>query len=284
MRERIPAALAFVASLFVGLPLSAADPVPPGDKAVVPKIVASPSQPVQVTPPGVPTPCDVGKFIWLDVSGFAGDVSWDFSAPGIVSLYPEAPPGAAKDYYPGVLQGESANVWHKAPSKTAVPCLGVKEGSVTISAWGVSGTRAKKIAELTVQVGPRPPPKPDDPKPKPDEPDVKPVPVTSFRVFLVYESAQTMTQAQTNVLYGNVVEEYLNAKCTGGKAGWRRRDKDADGDADATMAALWKAVKPKLTTVPCVVIEVNGNAEIIPLEATPAAMVAKLDTYFKGVK
>lgn len=145
-----------------------------------------------------------------------------------------------------------------------------------------TGAKAETDAKrVTFQVGtmPQPPPvdpvEPDDKKPKPKP---KPV-VTSFRIALVYESGQTMTAAQTNVLYGNVVEDWMTANCTGGKLGWRRRDKNAVGDADPTFAALWAAVKPKVTTVPCVAVEVNGSVEIIPFEATPAAMVAKLAEY-----
>jgi hypothetical protein len=232
-------------------------------------------------PVGTPTPCDPGKFIWLDVSGYTGVVSWDFSTPGVVALLPDQPAGVVAEYYPGIKQGESSPQWHKGPSKTAVPCLGVKEGSVVIAAWGVADGRAKKIAELTVQVGPRPPP---DVTPKPVEPDVKPVPVTSFRVIMVFESGAKMPQGQFDAMFGGVVEEWMTANCTGGKAtGWRRRDKDADGDEDKSMAALWTAVKPKVTSVPAVAVEVNGAVEIIPVEATPAAMLAKLKTY-KGVK
>lgn len=129
--------------------------------------------------------------------------------------------------------------------------------------------------------GPIPPPKPKPPEPKPDpKPDPKPpAPVTSFRVFLIYESADTLTAAQRGVLFGKVVEDYLTANCTGGKGGWRRRDKDAPGDGDAVTAALWTAIKPALTTTPCVAVEVNGKVEIVPLESTPAKMVDVLKSY-----
>jgi hypothetical protein len=45
------------------------------------------------------------------------------------------------------------------------------------------------------------------------------------------------------------------------------------------MAAMWNAVKPAVTTVPAIAIEVNGKVEIIPLETTPAAMVQTLKKY-----
>lgn len=242
------------------------------------KIVVSPG-------PALPMPAaglallDPGKFVWLDLPDAVGPVSWDFSVPGLVAL----PPDGTGDVFGGVKQGSTLPDWHKAPSKTAVPCLGVAEGSVTISAWGVVDGRAKRLAQLTLQVGPAPPgPSPQPPGPNPPGPT--PQPVKSFRVFLTYESGQTITPAQSNVMYGNVVEEYLNANCTGGKAGWRRRDRSLGGENDQTMAALWAAIQPKLTTVPAIAIEVNGRVEILPLEATPAQMVKVLDTYKKGVK
>lgn len=140
---------------------------------------------------------------------------------------------------------------------------------------------AKSEAEakrVFLRVGTMPQPPPIDPKPD-VKPDVKPVVVNTFRVFVVYESSQTMTQAQTNVVYGGEVEAYLNAKCTGGKTGWRRRDKDANGDEDQAMAALWAAVKPAVTSTPCFAVEINGKVEIIPVEPTQAEMIAKLKTY-----
>lgn len=276
----LPAAVAWLAAVSVGV--QAADPVPAAEQKQPARIVASPTTAVvqPTIPVGAPVPLDVGKFVFLDVQGHAGPITWEFSTVGIVALLPDGATPA--DYYPGIKQGELTPQWHKSPSKTAAPCLGAKQGNVTISAWGVADGRAKKIAELTIQVGPRPPPdvKPDPkPDPKPDDP--KP-PVTSFRVILGYESAATMTQPQVNVLYGSVVESWLNENCTGGKAGWRRRDKDAAGDADPTMAALWKAVQEKITAVPFAAVERNGQVEIIPLEATPDAMIAKLTKYREG--
>lgn len=122
-----------------------------------------------------------------------------------------------------------------------------------------------------------------DPKPKPIDP--VPVPVTSFRVIFVYESADTLTATQTGVLNSAALAEYLNANTTkeGGVAGWRRFDKDATAANDTpTIKALWTAVKPKITTVPCWVVEVNGKAEIIPFPASVADGLATLKKYNGG--
>jgi hypothetical protein len=241
-----------------------------------PKIVASPGPKISMPAAGTPIGLDPGKFIWLDLAGYTGPVTWSFTAEGIVEF-----PDGTGEVWGGHKQGEAKAAWHKAPSKTAVPCLGVSPGTVTISAWGVVDAKAKKLADLTIDVGPRPPPpEPKPPDPKPPEPK----PVTSFRVFLIYESGATYPQAAVNVLYGNVVESWLTANCTDGKAGWRRRDRSLGGENDPTFAAMWNAIQPKLTTHPAVAVEVNGAVEIIPLEATPAAMVAKLETYRKGAK
>lgn len=123
-----------------------------------------------------------------------------------------------------------------------------------------------------------------DPKPKPDPKPVDPVPpkVETFRVLLVYESAAVLPAAQFGVLYGGEVEKYLTANCTkdGARNGWRRLDKDATTDNDSeTFNALWAAVKPKVTRVPVVAIEVNGTVTIEPLPASVPDMLALLKKY-----
>ena len=135
------------------------------------------------------------------------------------------------------------------------------------------------VIDVDAGEGPRPPPKPDDPpKPKPDEPPPKPA--TTFQVLLVFESGDTLTAAQSGVLYGAEVEKYLTARCTGGKAGWGRRDKDADLAGDTTpLKGLWSAVKPKVTSTPALAIAVDDKVTLEPLPATPAAAVELLKKY-----
>lgn len=135
------------------------------------------------------------------------------------------------------------------------------------------------VIDVGAGEGPRPPPKPDDPpKPKPDEPPPKPA--TTFQVLMVFESGDTLTAAQNGVLYGKAVEDYLTARCTGGKAGWGRRDKDADPATDTTpLKGLWAAVKPKVTSTPALAIAVDDRVTLEPLPATPAAAVELLKKY-----
>lgn len=124
------------------------------------------------------------------------------------------------------------------------------------------------------------PPTPPDPKP--------PEPVTSFRVIYVYESSAALTPAMQQVMYGNDVVNYLEAKTTplpGVGRGFRRYDKDVDpkNERDPAIKALWGAVKPSITTVPCVVIEINGKkADILPFPADQAAALALFKQYAEG--
>ncbi len=121
-----------------------------------------------------------------------------------------------------------------------------------------------------------------DPVPDPDDPVIPVVPVTSFRVIFVYETADTLTTAQKSVIFGKSISDYLDVKTTkeDNLPGYRRYDKDTTGvNEQPTMRALWQAVKPKLTSTPCYVIEVNGKAEILSLPATPAAALTELKKY-----
>lgn len=108
-------------------------------------------------------------------------------------------------------------------------------------------------------------------------PQPPPVPTTSFRVILVYESSQVLPQAQFGVLYGKVVEDFMTARCTGGRAGWARRDKDADGSGDTTaIKSVWAAAKPKITQTPCVAVEVDGSVTVHPIPSSAAETVELL--------
>ncbi len=144
-----------------------------------------------------------------------------------------------------------------------------------------------QFADITFAVGAVPvPPTPIPPTPIPPTPiPPTPVPVTSFRVIFVWESAKTLPLGQMSVMDAKITRDYLNANTTHefNGAGWRKYDKDQNSAADTpTMHAMWTAVKPKLTTVPCVAIEVNGQVDIIPLAATPEAMVETFKRYKQG--
>jgi hypothetical protein len=167
----------------------------------------------------------------------------------------------------------------KDPRRFVLPVGGVKAGRYRYVAVAASKDGEQATAEFAVVVGDAPPgPTPPGPTP----PDPAPVPVTTFRVVIVYESSTTLTAAQTGIIFGNAVETYLTARTTkdGQTAGWRRRDKDDAGAGDtAGMNALWAAAKPKVTSVPCLAIQVNDKITLEPLPATAAETVALLKRY-----
>lgn len=147
-----------------------------------------------------------------------------------------------------------------------------------------------KFQSLTFLIGevtpPAPPVPPTPPVPPVPPPPPAPVPVKSFRVIFIYESSKTLPAAQTSTMYAKTVRDWLLANTTpeGGWAGYRYYDKDTDAAKESpTMKSLWDAVHPKITTVPCVAVEVNGVVEIIPLAANPAEMVSILQKYKGGL-
>ena len=150
------------------------------------------------------------------------------------------------------------------------------------------GNDAGQRMRLACNHGPQPPPSPvvpvDPVVPVPDEPPLPkpPVPVTSFRVIFVRESGITLPASQASVPGAKAVREYLFAKTTreNNITGWREYDPQTDAtNEQATLKALWEAVKPKITDVPCMVIEVNGKADILPYPANPAEALATLKQY-----
>jgi hypothetical protein len=109
--------------------------------------------------------------------------------------------------------------------------------------------------------------------------------VTSFRVIFVHESGGTLPLSQTPVSDAKVIRDYLTTNTTpeGQWAGFRKYDKDqVPTDETPAMKALWTAVQPKLTAIPCIVVEVNGKADIIPYPASATEALAILKKYNGG--
>lgn len=173
--------------------------------------------------------------------------------------------------------------WSNDPTAFRMDCRGLPKGRYRFAVVAASKTGEQVRRETVLVVGDAPPvpPGPTPPGPTPPDP-TPPQPVASFRVIVVYESADTLTAEQRGVVYGAAVEKFLTENCTGGAGGWRRRDKDAPGDQDKAMAALWDAVKPKVTATPCLAIAVNDKVTLEPLPATPAAAVELLKKYREG--
>lgn len=144
------------------------------------------------------------------------------------------------------------------------PLQGAKS-SYVLSFW-TEGELEGSTCTIIVEGILPPIPVPPTPSPTPT-PTPSPSPVTSYRVIWVYESASTLTPTQNSVLYAKSITDYLNTYCTkdNSQSSWRRFDKDTTATNDnSVMKSLWSVVKPSITTVPCLVIEVNGRATILP--------------------
>ena len=156
---------------------------------------------------------------------------------------------------------------------------GVKAGTfeLILIPTGVALESAIVRQCLTVEDGTKPIP-PPGPGPGP-EPPTPPSPVTSFRVIFVKESGSTLPANQTAIPGAKAIRDYLTAKTTpeNGLAGWREYDpQQSTANEQPTMKALWAAVQPKLLPAPCLIIEVNGKATVMPFPANVADAVETL--------
>lgn len=257
--------------------IAAAPALPPAS----PTITVAPGGKVPVV---VPTSVKLvgSEFEILTLQGYAGGVTWDVTSPDAtvpVKLIELAP----KEKVIGTRVGGLEPDRHDAPDAPSVAVFATGKGYATLAAWGIKDAKPVKLAtfQIDVNVGPRPPPGPEPKPPDPPTPDPKPVPVTSFRVIFAVESGDTLTADQRGVIYGVAVETWLTKNCTGGKEGWRRRDKDTV-NLTGDIGAVWEAARNKITTTPCVLVERNRHIEIIPVETTPAKMIAVLNKYLEG--
>lgn len=202
------------------------------------------------------------------------------SPPGLVSI--------AKDVGPLRIRGKFIDGNGRVETRTiaaknvaiieAVPGKSGRVELIFVPAAEVDESKAIRRM-VDVNTAPQPPP----PEPKPVDP--KPEPVTSFRVLFVCDPGVTLPLGQSSVTGAKSVRDYLNANCTkdGADAGWRQWYKDTDAtDEHPTIKSLWEAVQPKLTTIPCMVVEVNGKAEIIPFPGSPTEAITTFKKYNGG--
>jgi hypothetical protein len=167
-----------------------------------------------------------------------------------------------------------------------------KSGKVILDLIPVGVSEESSIArrELSVTDGTTPNPPPDpwpepEPDPEPDtkpQPEPKPEPVKSFRVIFVKESGVTLPSAQNAIPGAKSLRNYLHTKTTPESviAGWREYDPQQTTENELPgMAALWQAVKPQLLPAPCMVIEVNGKATVMPFPANATECLATLKKY-----
>lgn len=246
------------------------------------------------------------EFEFFNLTGYASKITWDATLPdGSTGPLPvkffEVKSGQPVI---GLRVGTDLPEVHLAPDGSTVAVFATGNGRVAISAWGVVDGQAVKISTLMIQAstGPRPPPvdpplpvdpappRPVDP-PKPVDPPVPmPTPaITGVRVLIVYESAAALNREQLNIVNSTQIRAYLNEKCvkTNNQPEWRRWDKstiDITGltNETQTLQQLWKDVSPALTTLPRLVIAVNGKATVHDLPATEADTLALLKKTIEG--
>lgn len=272
MRRRMYAVLSAVL-----LSSSALALVPPESAFTFPTAPPAPVTPPPTPAPGVTPTLTPG--VWYVVESKVDAIPRVHPA-GLARVTKEAGPVTIKGVFiDGNGQVETRK--YTAPFLFYVEPTGVGQVEIDFIPIGLKLESEIGFRSIAVNNGQAPQPPPTPPTPP------TPVPVTSFRVIFVYESGTTLTQAQNGVIYGKSVEDYLNAACTGGKTGWRRRDKDAPGENDPTMKAIWDVAKPefappKNTAVPALVIQVNDKVTIEPLPATQADAVTLLKKYREG--
>ncbi len=202
------------------------------------------------------------------------------SPEGVVSVGADAGPIKIRGKFVENAGGRTTTRTYKGPFVYTVEAATTGKVELLIVRTDGKGGVIRRTLDVTAGEGPIPPPKPIDP-PTPPEPK----PVTSFRVILVFESGQTMTPAQSGLFYGEALETYLTANCTGGRAGWDRRDKDKNPATDTTpLRDAWIDAKPKIEpgNPPCLAVVVNKTIYIEPLAATFAEQAKVLDKYRGG--
>jgi len=246
-------------------------PTPPPQPVVPDAEPVVPPSPQEVTE----LKADHWFVIEADVPFFVLD-----SRQGIVLIGYEEGPLKLKGKF---ADGNGKNETRTYNSKYLATVEAVTKGQVELLVVPAGATDAGVVIRRTLTVmgqAPQPPPGPG-PQPDPDDPPA-PGPVTSFRVIFVKESGQTLLPGQSAIPGAKAIRDYLTAKTTpeGNLAGWREYDpQQITANEQPTMRALWESVKPQLLAAPCLVIELNGRATVMPFPADVNACLAKLKEY-----
>lgn len=241
---------------------------------------------------GTPTTLTVpvGRFVAFPSA--AKDLTYDVSDPSLVDQLSLA----AGTPYPGIRFDEPAGAkikHYKVTDSTGKPAasemfLATTPGTVRVTVWqngkGATGGPGKVAEYILNLTGGLPPPGPGPgPGPGPFPPPPPPPPVvSSFRVIYVTESATNLTKTQNAVINSQATVAYLNSKVTktNNWPDWRSYDPQTGAEKDYPgLSAMWTAAKPAITTVPCVVIQVNGNVTIEPFPASAAEALTLLKKY-----
>lgn len=152
------------------------------------------------------------------------------------------------------------------------------DGRVELLGVPAGVTDESEITRRLIDCGKGPIPPPDvEPEP---EPDVPPGPQT-LRVIMAFESSAPMSREHLNTLHSTAITAWLNEHCTkgpDGRAGWRKWDQDVvvEANEDPEIAAIWKASKSQLGTLPRLIVAAGTKVTVMDFEATESATLDKL--------
>jgi hypothetical protein len=242
---------------------------PPVDAVEFPREPAAPPAPVPNARLGTGQVYDIRARVDVVVRAYP---------PGLVRVTKDVVPAGETLRAQGDFTDGAKTHIYKGPL-TVYKVEPLKAGTVqlVVTPLGLKSEADIKTVALDVLKGPGP--NPPGPTPEPG-----PGPVTSFRVFLVFESGAQMTAAQQGVFYGSATEAELNKAVGTANAsfGWRRLDRDADPAKLPTgMREAWTAARAEIKpgNPPCVVFQVNEKITIEPLPATDADAAALVTKY-----
>lgn len=198
-------------------------------------------------------PLDVGKFLFVTVQNYVGEVTFDVSDGTVCFL-----PVKAGQLVPGTKQGTTEPAFYPVPDSKCdvLMLLGRTPGNCSITAWGVKTeknptgretSRAVKLATYTVAVGVVKP----EPMPKPEpKPDPKPEPYIGKWRILVVEETATAANNRGQFFSDEALMGYIRSKCSHRPRIVDQDVKSADGQPPSDIAPwLAKAKGKKLPQV-----------------------------------
>lgn len=160
------------------------------------------------------------------------------------------------------------------------------DGRVELLGVPAGVTDESEITRRLIDCGKGPIPPPDvEP-----EPDVTPTPgPQTLRVIMAFESSAPMSREQLNTLHSTKITAWLNEHCTKGADGrpsWRKWDVDVvvSQNEDPELAAIWKASRPQLGTLPRLIVAVGNKVSVLNFEANEQETLDKLKSIAGGVK
>jgi len=256
-------------------------------------LLSAPAEPLQALPPPVLTafpgasdapvrstaPLDVGKFCFVAVQNYVGEVTFDITEGPVAWLAVKS-----GQQYPGVKQGTAEPAFYPVPDSKCdvLMVLGRTPGNCTITAWGVKTekdatgretSKAVKLSSFVVVVGgakPEPFPKPE-PKPEPY--------VGKGRILVVEETAEAANN-RGQYFSNEALMGYIRAKCSHRPRIVDQDVKAPDGKPPADIAPWLALAKGK--PLPQVYI-VGGDGTVLfsgDLPKTPELLLSKLKEVF----